>query len=157
MPGAQLLVLVLLGQTAESQLDPAALVEKMGSASYAEREAAKSLESLGGKALPALRSALKSKDAEVRLRARTMINKIEGNLLVQETPVRLDFKDATLDEIFKSLSKQAGFNISLASRGPMNLGMPKERISLQDSKPVPFWKAIDRVFEAAHLGYQVQQ
>ncbi|MFI5456753.1 MAG: hypothetical protein ACHRXM_15005 [Isosphaerales bacterium] len=157
MPGAQLLVLVLLGQTADSQLDPTALVEKMGSASYAEREAAKSLESLGGKALPALRSALKSKDAEVRLRARSMINKIEGNLLVQGTPVRLDFKDATLDDIFKSLSKQAGFNISLASRGPMNLGMTKERISLQDSNPVPFWKAIDRVFEAAHLGYQVQQ
>jgi len=157
MLGANLLVLILLGQTSGSQLDPAALVEKMGSASYAEREAAKALESLGIKALPALRSALKSKDAEVRLRARTMINKIEGDLLVQETLVRLDFKDATLDEIFKTLSKQAGFTVSLTSVGPMNFGMAKERISLQDSKPVPFWKAIDRVFEAAHLGYQVQQ
>jgi len=157
MPGAQLLVLILLGQTVGSQLDPAALVEKMGSASYAEREAAKSLESLGSKALPALRSALKSKDAEVRSRARIMINKIEGNLLVQETLVRLDFKDATVDEIFKSLSKQAGFTVSLASGGPMNFGLTNERISLQDSKPIAFWKAIDRVFAAAHLGYHVQQ
>ena len=34
-----LIVLVVLGQTPEPSRDPAALVEKLGSASYAEREA----------------------------------------------------------------------------------------------------------------------
>ena len=60
MLSAKLIVLVLLGQTPEPKADAAALVEKLGSASYAEREATKSLESLGSKALPALRSALKT-------------------------------------------------------------------------------------------------
>ncbi|HMF37851.1 MAG TPA: hypothetical protein VKF17_14485, partial [Isosphaeraceae bacterium] len=114
---ATLIVLVVLGQTAEPSRDAAALVEKLGSASYAEREATKSLESLGSKALPALKAALKARDPEVRMRARALINKIEGNLLIQESLVRLDFKDATLDEIVKSLSKQAGFEVGLAPTG----------------------------------------
>ncbi len=45
---APLIVLVVLGQTAEPARDAAALMEKLGSASYAEREATKSLDSLGG-------------------------------------------------------------------------------------------------------------
>ena len=95
-----------LGQTPEPKPDAAALVEKLGSASYAERETTKSLENLGSKALPALRSSLNSKDPEVRSRARAMINKIEGNLLLHESSVRLDFKDASLDHIVKSISKR---------------------------------------------------
>ena len=102
--------------------DAAALIEKLGSASYAEHEATKSLESLGSKALPALRSALKANDLEVRTRAKAMINKIEGNLLVQESMVRLDFKDAALDEIVKSISKQAGVNVALGGMGPRRAG-----------------------------------
>ena len=66
MLSAKLIFLVALGQTPEPKPDAAALVEKLGSASYAEREASKSLENLGSKALPALRSSLKSKDPEVR-------------------------------------------------------------------------------------------
>ena len=51
-----LVVFALLGQTADAPPDPAALIEKLGAASFAEREASKSLENLGGKALPALRA-----------------------------------------------------------------------------------------------------
>ena len=142
MFSANLIVLVLLGQTPETSSDPAVLVETLGSASYAEREAAKSLESLGAKALPPLRASLKSNDLEVRTRARSLINKIEGNLLLQATTVRLDFKDATVEDIVKSLSKQAGFNVGLAQRGP-NPGAV--RITLQDPTPIPFWTAIDRI------------
>jgi hypothetical protein len=79
MIGANLIVLALLGQTPEPKPDAAALVEKLESARYAEREATKSLESLGSKALPALRAALKAEDAEVRTRARAMINKIDAS------------------------------------------------------------------------------
>ena len=88
-----------LGQTPEPKPDAAALVEKLGSASYAGRKTTKSLENLGSKALPALRSSLNSKDPEVRSRARAMISKIEGNLPLHESSVRLDFKDASLDHI----------------------------------------------------------
>ena len=47
MFSATLIVLVLSGQTPDPSPDPAAMVEKLGSASNAEREATKSLESLG--------------------------------------------------------------------------------------------------------------
>ena len=66
MIGANLIVLALMGQPAEPPRDPAALLEKLGSARNAEREAMKSLEGLGSKALPALRAASRSKDPEVR-------------------------------------------------------------------------------------------
>ncbi len=160
---APLIVLVVLGQTAEPPRDAAALVEKLGSASYAEREATKSLESLGDKALPALRPALKSKDPEIRMRARALINKIEGNLLIQESLVRLDFKDATLEEIVKSLSKQAGFEVGLSPVGlapagtrPAGGSLGTRRVTLLEPQPVPFWKAIDRLCEVGQLTRQYQ-
>ncbi len=153
MFGANLIVLALLGQPPEPSRDAAALVEKLGSAAAAEREASKSLESLGGKASPALRAASKSKDPEVRKRARALINKIDGNVLIQESSIRLDFKDATLDEVVKSLSKQAGFEVGLAQQGPQ---LEARRVTLRESQPVPFWKAIDRLCEVGQLARQYQ-
>lgn len=156
MDVAVLIVLVVLGQTTEPARDSAALVEKLGSPSYAEREATKSLEDLGAKALPALRTKLKAKDLEVRNRARALIKKIEGNLLIQESLVRLDFKDATLDEIVKSLSKQAGFTVGLGGMGPrqMATNLGARRLTLLESQPVPFWKAVDRLCEIGQLTAQ---
>ena len=122
MFSATLIVLVLSGQTPDPSPDPAAMVEKLGSASNAEREATKSLESLGSKALPALRSSLKSKDPEVRSRAGALIDRIEGKLLLKGTYVRVDFKNATLQEIVKSISKQAGFEVGLGGMGPAERG-----------------------------------
>jgi hypothetical protein len=153
MLGANVILLALLWQAAKAQPDPAVLVEKLGSASYAEREAAKALENLGSKALPPLRSALKSKDLEVRTRARALINKIEGNLLLAPTNVRLDFEEATPDEIVKSLSKQTGFEVRLGLQGP-NPGA--RRITLRESEPVAFWKAIDRICGAGQLGWEYE-
>ena len=153
MFGANLIVLALLGQPPEPSRDAAALVEKLGSAAASEREASKSLESLGSKASPALRAASKSKDPEVRRRARALINKIDGNVLIQESSVRLDFQDATLDEIVKSLSKQAGFEVGLGQQG---LQFEARRVTLRESQPVPFWKAIDRLCEVGQLTRQYQ-
>jgi hypothetical protein len=153
MLSAKLIVLVVLGQTPEPSRDAAALVEKLGSASYAEREATKSLESLGGKALPALRAALKTKDPEVRARARAMINRIEGNLLIQESVVRLDFKDASVAEIIKSLKKQTGIEVGL---GPAGSDSATRRITLRETQPVGFWNAIDRLCTEAKLTSQYQ-
>jgi hypothetical protein len=154
MIGAHLIVLALLGQPAVPSRDAAALVEKLGSATYTEREASsKSLETLGSKVSPALRSASKSKDPEVRKRARALINKIDGNLLIQESSVRLDFKDATLDEIFKSLSKQVGFEIGPVQPSPR---FEARRITLSEPQPVPFWKAIDQLCEVGQLTCEYQ-
>ncbi len=153
MVSATLVVLVLLGQTPGPTPDAAALVEKLGSASYAEREATKSLESLGSKALPPLRSALKTKDPEVRARARALINRIEGNLLIQESLVRLDFTDTSLDEIVKSIKKQTGLEVGLGPAGPDDA---RRRITLLEAQPIAFWTAIDRLCENAKLTWHYQ-
>ena len=153
MFGAPLIVLALMGQPAEPPRDPAALLEKLGSAAQAEREAVKSLESLGARALPALRTASKSKDPEVRKPALALIQKIEGNLLIQGSLVRLDFQDASLGEIFKSLSKQVGFDVGLAQGSNR---AESRRITLREPQPVPLWKAIDRLCEVGKLTYQNQ-
>ncbi len=155
---ATLIVLAALGQKADSSNDAAALVEKLGSASYAEREATKSLENLGAKALPALRPSLKSHDPEVRTRARALINKIEGNLLTQASLVRLNFKEATLDEIVKSISQQAGVDMALNGMGLAQAGTAfgARRVTLVEPQPVAFWKAIDRLCEVGQLTRQYQ-
>ena len=148
MFSATLIVLVLSGQTPDPSPDPAAMVEKLGSASNAEREATKSLESLGSKALPALRSSLKSKDPEVRSRAGALIDRIEGKLLLKGTYVRVDFKNATLQEIVDSLADQAGYEIWLMRTPP---GSESRRFTLHEREPVPIWKAIEKICQAGRL------
>jgi hypothetical protein len=150
---ASLVVLALLGQAANPTRDPAALVEKLGSSGEAEREAAKSLEGLGSKALPALRASLKSKDPDARTRARALINKIEGNLLLEGTNVRLNFQFATLDQVVKSLSEQTGFDIGLGGIAP---GSDARWITISEREPMPFWKAIDRICLIAQLTGEYQ-
>jgi len=89
-----------------------------------------------------------------------MINKIEGNLLLKESLVRLDFKGATLDDIVKSISKQVGFEIGLRGMAPRFGGTTfgNRPITLSEPIPVPFWKAIDRLCEVGKLtcNYQYQ-
>ena len=154
MFSATLIVLVLSGQTPDPSPDPAAMVEKLGSASNAEREATKSLESLASKALPALRSALKSKDPEVRSRAGALIDRIEGNLLLKGTYVRVDFKNATLQEIVDSLADQAGYEIWLMRTPP---GSESRRFTLHEREPVPIWKAIEKICQAGRLTCNYQE
>ena len=81
-----------------------------------------------------------------------MINKIEGNLLLQESSVRLDFKDASLEHIVKSISKQVGFESGSVEWGPALGGTSATGASRSvEPGPVPFWKAIDRLCEVGKL------
>ncbi len=73
--------------------------------------------------------------------------------MLKETPIRLDFKDAPLEDVVKSLAKQAGFNVVLAQAAP---DVGARRITLQEPKPIPFWQAIDRVCEAGRLSAMYQ-
>ncbi len=145
---AQLLLLVVVGQTTDVTRDPAALVEKLGAETNTRREAAEKLERLGSEALPALRSALKSADPGIRAGASALLQKIEGNTLLQGTKVRLDFQDASPAAVVESLSNQTGCELTLGHQKPNSGGL---RITLRDPEPVSFWKAIDRFCEAAEL------
>jgi hypothetical protein len=150
MLGAKLWLLVLIGQVPGGQADPTALVAQLGSGRYAEREAAgKTLEQLGRPALSALRAVRDSRDPEIRNRAFNLIQKIEGALLTQPSRVRLDFDNAPLTEIVKSLSQQTGFKVVLY---PENFAKWKpQRVTLRQADPVPFWSAIDQLCAAAQL------
>jgi hypothetical protein len=83
-----LLLVLLLSLARSACADPAAetnrLVRQLGSSSFAKREAAtKALRALGEKALPALKQAATSPDAEVRRRATQLLRPLEAKVRMQ--------------------------------------------------------------------------
>jgi len=150
MLGANLALVVLLGQVPAG--DPAALVDRLGSPRYAEREAAAgALERLGRQAVAALRAARADRDPEIRTRTGALLNKIEGALLTQPTLVTLDFQDQPLPEVVKALSASTGIKLGLVPENSPT--WPNRRISLHEAAPLPFWKAMDRLCEVAQLQF----
>jgi hypothetical protein len=151
---ARLVVLALLsqGQAGDSSQEAATFVEQLGSPLFAAREAAaRELEQIGRPALNALRGARDSRDPEVRTRAATVAERIENALLTQPTRVQLDFRNALLPEIARSLSAQAGFRVEL---NPVSSPRWRDqRVDLREPSPVAFWKAIDLLCDHAGLQY----
>lgn len=127
------------------------LVKRLGSPSYAEREAAlNSLERLGGEALPALQAAEGNNDPEVRERAALLRAKIEAKVLTRPTLVTLELKDRPLDEILAAISKRGLNRLDwLSTSREVRL----RSLTLREPEPVPFWTAIDRFCESAALHY----
>lgn len=150
MIGAYLAFAVLVGQVPAS--DPMVLVTQLGSARYAQREAAAAaLERMGRPALAALQSVRDVRDPEIRSRASTLITKIEGALLTKPTMVVLDFHDQPLAEVIRGFSDQSG--IKMAIYPEQTPALQQKRITLQESAPLPFWKALDRLCDAGQLQY----
>jgi hypothetical protein len=150
MLGVQLLMVMLCGQIPEEQADMGDLVSQLGAGRYAQREAAsRTLEDLGRPALPALRAARGARDPEIRTRASGLVQKIEGSLLTQATRVRLDFERAPLADVVRSLGQQAGFQVTLYPENQPR--WRSQRVTLQRPDPVPFWKAVDLLCDAAVL------
>jgi hypothetical protein len=150
MIGASLLLVLQLVAQSAAAADPQVLLQQLGAARYADREAAaRALEQLGREAIPVLQGARDSRDMEIRTRAGALLQKIEGSLLTRPTMVWLNFKDAPLNDVVGAMAQQTGMKISLF---PENLPRWKsERLSLQETQPLPFWKAIDRLCAAASL------
>lgn len=74
-------LLLLVAADPAERSDVPALVSQLGADSRAERDAASAaLDRIGGPALPALRSATRSGDAEIRRRARLLVERIESRL-----------------------------------------------------------------------------
>ncbi len=153
MIGASLLVLQFLTQS--SSIEPHALIEQLGAVRYADREAAaRALEKLGREAIPVLELARESRDMEIRTRGAALLQKIEGSLLTTPTAVWLNFKDIPLVEAVQTLSRQTGMKIALV---PENLPRwEQDHLTLQETEPLPFWKAIDRLAAAASLQAELE-
>jgi len=152
MIGANLAILLLLGQAPTSS--PSDLVDQLGSPRYVEREkATEALARLGIRALPALREAHDAKDPEVRSRAAALVDKIEALALTEPTLVALNLQDRPLPEAVKAIGDQAGIKLALIPENSPAWRM--KRVTLQESSPLPFWKALDRLCEAGHLQYNL--
>ncbi len=150
MIGAGLLLVLQLVAQSSASANPQILLEQLGAARYADREAAaRALEKLGREAIPALQNGRDARDMEIRTRAAALLQRIEGSLLTRPTMVRLDFKDDSLADVVQALAQQTGMKLSLF---PENLPRWKqERVNLQEAEPLPFWKAVDRLCAAASL------
>jgi hypothetical protein len=117
------------------------LIGLLGSDDGAERErAAEGLEARGALALPALRTALRHRDPEVRAAARRLLRvierKVDGERALRPTMVRLTCKNAPVGEVVAELARQSGFAIQLK-------GGKGKRITLDTRKT--FWEALARL------------
>ncbi len=155
MMGAMLVVLALLGVDGPSEgrkpPGPDELIARLGSPRYAEREAAASeLEKIGRLALPALTAKREHRDLEVRTRVNALIARIEGSLLLEATPVVLDYEDLPAGEVVAAIAKRSDIPLTVAP------GLASaRRVTLRSDRPVPFWSAVDRLADAADLGYDL--
>ena len=155
MIGASLLLAFQLVAQSSAATGPQILLDRLGSPRYADREtAARALESLGREAIPVLQNARGSRDMEVRTRAAALLQRIEGSLLTRPTLVWLRFDDAPLADVVQALNRQSGMNICLVPE--ILPRWKRERLSLNESQPLPFWKAIDRVCAAYSVHYDLE-
>ena len=144
MPALRLLA--ILGLTAIAGSDPAELVRRLGAPKYADRQSASAeIERVGARALPALRSAKVSGDAEVRSRVLALLTRIENDLMVRPTMVTLDFRDVPLSRAVSILGERGQISLSVA---PGSRAAGDRRITLVESEPVPLWNAIERLGRA---------
>ncbi|HTK75005.1 MAG TPA: hypothetical protein VL371_07070 [Gemmataceae bacterium] len=132
--------------------DAERLVQRLGSPRFAEREAAfKALDALGAVALPALRNAAKSKDAEVRQRAGELLGKLERAADAAEafapTKVHLKAVDVPLADVVRDLTLQSRVRLQLA-REPVDL--PGRRVSV-DTGEVSFWESLEALCRQAKV------
>lgn len=126
---------------------PEALMTRLASERYAEREeAARALEALGERALPALRAALQGDDPEVRRRARDLVRRIEqrreADRLRVPTRVRVSARGQPLEAVAAELGRLGGVTLKVsgeAARKPITW----------ESGDLTFWEALDRLCAAA--------
>lgn len=155
MAGTSWLVVLLLALSSEPG-DVATLIAQLGSARYADRQAAaEALEQLGPRAVPALRAARAAGDAEIRDRARDLLQKIEAAQLVEPTLVHLDYHNRPASEVLASLGRQAGVRFEVESSRARTRSQAETRtLTLTSPDPLPFWDAFDRLLANADLADQ---
>ena len=150
MLGVFLALAVAIGPEAASPED-SALVSRLGSTRYVERESAEAaLIGRGRAALPALRAATGHRDLEVRVRVGAILRQVERSLVLQPTPILLDFRDAPLADVLRRVDERSDLHLAVAARDSAWSG---RKVTLEDPAPLPFWSAIDRLREAGRLSY----
>jgi hypothetical protein len=139
---------------AAARFDPdrlARLTLLLGSEEFADREAAeRELDSTGAPALPALKQAAQSDDAEVRRRAEALVQQIERRLttarLLQGRRIRLAYEAEPVSRAVAGFAKETGFPVQIAAGA-----RPGNRTVTLVTGELPFWEAFDHLCRAAGL------
>lgn len=126
------------------------LIEKLGSESFAEREAAQAaLERAGMAVVPALEAALQSENPEVNRRADRALAAIhrvaESRERLTPKPVRLSFRKMPLSAAVQELKKQTGIPVRL---DPLRVAEPTREITCETGE-LPPWEAVAAFCKAA--------
>src|SRR5204863_7551886 len=105
-------------EPARSAARLAGLIDQLGSPKPDERDAATlALQTLGPAAMKALRDARQHSDAEVRRRARLLLQDLEpraqADRSFQPTRVQLTYRDIPVSLAVADLARQTGFVVSL--------------------------------------------
>jgi hypothetical protein len=156
-PPLIVLVALVFTNTGRSQVPSEsidALVAKLGSQRYAERQAATAaLDKQGEAALSALQAAAKRTDPEVRNRATLLVDRIETRIesarLLAGTKLRLVFKDALVLDAVRDFAGKAGVNMEF--QGEFDRAGLGQRKLTMDSGETTFWEAFDLFCRQAGL------
>ncbi|QJW94867.1 HEAT repeat domain-containing protein [Frigoriglobus tundricola] len=137
---------------------PAELVPRLGADDFRTREAAvAALERSGAAAIPALREAMKSDDPEVRLRAATILHKLQrtADSAAKLTPAKitLAYKNVPLGTAVSDLKTRTGLNLSFDLT---QIADPLRKITCVTGE-LSTWEALDAFCAAAGLVEQFQQ
>jgi hypothetical protein len=136
--------LICLAIAASDGTDAHALVARLGSTRFSEREAAmKVLEELGKEAVPALLAARHSSDPEVRTRVESLLGRLEWNTAFSARERTLDLDNRPLREVADAVA--AGTGTRLALPKGENQARP---VTLRARERVGFWRALDQVCAA---------
>ena len=120
-----------------------ALVRKLGSSSYVQREQArKELESIGVPALDALRKAAKNADLDTARRLADLIRNFEEQLVARQIlapkEVHFKLKDATIQQAIAELANVSGYPIQF-----LGDAMPFADTKINLDRKMAFWQAFD--------------
>src|SRR5262249_48230510 len=129
-----------------------ALIARLGSPRYEEREAAThALAALGPAALEPLRKALPGPDAEVRRRAAQLVQAIERRLetarALEPTSLRLIYRDMPVREAVADFARKTGFLIQLEGD---RAKLTERRITLETGE-ISLWDAVAEFCQKAGL------
>lgn len=130
-------------------------VKQLGHDRFAQREAAnRALEDMGAPALDFLRKACTNDDPEIQRRARELVRsiekRVERELVLQPTRVKLSFKDVPIPEAVAEIAKQSGYAILL---GGDIAPLSNRKITLETPE-LSFWEALDLFCTKAELTQQ---
>jgi hypothetical protein len=141
-----------LAQTPNEDARIDALIRKLGSPAYVQRELArKELETIGTPALEPLRRASKTADMETGRRIAELIERFEQQILTRAVlvakEISLNLKDASIQEAFDELTNASGYTVQIQGD---RAAFADKKVTLRADKK-SFWQLLDQICDEAGL------